>query len=352
MKIGIVTYHDINNYGAQLQASSLQRYIEAQGHEVEVVDYKPIRTRVRIIMTILRPLLKGDIKQAKLELNKRKMFASSIKSMARIGKKSLYTESQLKKSLYNSYDLLICGSDELWNFQNYMGYRPAYILDFPTNNTRKMSYAASMGSGNPSEELKQTMTNSLANFSSILVRDPYTFDFVKNQGFDVSRVVDPTFLFDFKPVLPSLDNYMMISGALSKAQVELAIETAKKLKLVPVSVGCQYPGYEDIEVSATPIEWIGYIKNAKFHFTSLFHGAVFSLKNDTPFAIYCSQAKKQKVSSLVSWFNQETRMVDESATVETLIECSKLPFTDSYHETFSQLVNNSKELLLTSIEKK
>ena len=40
MKIGIVTFHNAHNYGAVLQAWSLQEYLRLQGHEVEIVNLR------------------------------------------------------------------------------------------------------------------------------------------------------------------------------------------------------------------------------------------------------------------------------------------------------------------------
>jgi hypothetical protein len=41
MKIGILTFHRANNYGAFLQAFSLRNYLKTLGHNVDFVDYWP-----------------------------------------------------------------------------------------------------------------------------------------------------------------------------------------------------------------------------------------------------------------------------------------------------------------------
>ena len=41
MKIGILTYHRAENYGALLQAYAMRTYLQSLGHEVEFVDYWP-----------------------------------------------------------------------------------------------------------------------------------------------------------------------------------------------------------------------------------------------------------------------------------------------------------------------
>lgn len=40
MKIGILTFHRAINYGAVLQAYALQRHLENQNVEVDVIDYR------------------------------------------------------------------------------------------------------------------------------------------------------------------------------------------------------------------------------------------------------------------------------------------------------------------------
>ena len=41
MKIGILTFHRSNNYGAVLQAYALQNYLLEYGLDVEIIDYRP-----------------------------------------------------------------------------------------------------------------------------------------------------------------------------------------------------------------------------------------------------------------------------------------------------------------------
>lgn len=42
MRIKTITCHDVYNSGASLQAYALMRYLEEQGNEVEIIDYKPV----------------------------------------------------------------------------------------------------------------------------------------------------------------------------------------------------------------------------------------------------------------------------------------------------------------------
>lgn len=41
MKIGIINFHAAHNYGAMLQAYALQRTLEKENNEVEIIDLQP-----------------------------------------------------------------------------------------------------------------------------------------------------------------------------------------------------------------------------------------------------------------------------------------------------------------------
>ena len=60
MKIGIVTFHSAHNYGAVLQAWSLQQYLKQQGHEVEIVNL-----RLPVIDKIYRLSYRSHVKVCK-----------------------------------------------------------------------------------------------------------------------------------------------------------------------------------------------------------------------------------------------------------------------------------------------
>lgn len=41
MKIGILTFHAVPNFGAALQAFALQSFLQSEGHEPFIIDYRP-----------------------------------------------------------------------------------------------------------------------------------------------------------------------------------------------------------------------------------------------------------------------------------------------------------------------
>ena len=47
MRIGIITFHFAHNHGAVLQCCALQKYLELQGHDVKIINYRPKYHTVR-----------------------------------------------------------------------------------------------------------------------------------------------------------------------------------------------------------------------------------------------------------------------------------------------------------------
>lgn len=47
MKIYTMTSHDVYNYGASLQAYALMKFLQTQGHNVSIIDYKPEYSKAR-----------------------------------------------------------------------------------------------------------------------------------------------------------------------------------------------------------------------------------------------------------------------------------------------------------------
>ncbi len=45
MKIGIVTIHRINNYGAVEQAYALNKYLTKKGFDVKTIDFRTYRVK-------------------------------------------------------------------------------------------------------------------------------------------------------------------------------------------------------------------------------------------------------------------------------------------------------------------
>lgn len=170
MRIAIVTFHSSQNYGAVLQCYALQTVLIEMGHDIEIID---------------RLFDKFNIPSYRFKRVKKVIFPNYFERFReKFLKLSEHINSQ--QDLYdiqNRYDVIITGSDQIWNFDciKKMGYY--YYLDWVTSlNVRKISYAVSFGKDafELSDEVKKKVTGCLKGFSSISVRE--------KSGIDIARI--------------------------------------------------------------------------------------------------------------------------------------------------------------------
>ena len=72
MKIGILTFHRAENFGATLQAYALQTYLSQLGNDVEIIDYRC--TSIERNYDILNPRVLWSRKNVFFSLNECLLF--------------------------------------------------------------------------------------------------------------------------------------------------------------------------------------------------------------------------------------------------------------------------------------
>ncbi len=292
MKVGIITFHNVPNYGAVLQAYSLYKLVEQVTGDVEVLDYSNLsvdnyyKPRVSVrIMGYIRSLLK----QWKI--------AKFVKSYIRL------SHNDFRK---NNYDAIVCGSDQIWSINSTQGFDTTYFIGFADDGARKISYAPSANQTDSFGENKESISKLLDSFHSISVRDLHTQDLLSREcNKQAVKVLDPTFLVDFSNLEknPHLNYpYLLVyfDGGLNKEVVKEINRIAKTRSLQIVSIGYFPESISKCFLTASPEEWLGLFKKADYIVTNSFHGTVFSIKYKKPFKVILSSHKITKVYDLLN----------------------------------------------------
>ena len=140
MKIGIITFNSAHNYGAVLQVWALQKKLHDEGHQVEVINYRPsVIDRVYQIFEPKRISGNELVNRGchKLQFIKAKMTNSSkakrYKKFEKFIREVLpstkpYHSYEALKNAEFDYDLMITGSDQVWNGNITKGINGAYFL--------------------------------------------------------------------------------------------------------------------------------------------------------------------------------------------------------------------------------
>lgn len=306
MKIGILTYHFGTNFGGQLQCYALMRTLQAIGHEVEIINYIPAVSKTSLLDDIIQ-----NLRYIKNEF----CFNTIISAIPCI----LYSGKMRKRfdefrnrhlnigplcnldnfnELY-SLDAIFVGSDQVWAPAHHGS--GAYFLNFKgAFSGKKVSYAPCCAINNVELENREHISRLLNSFHFISARNIETKKFVKDlTGKEVPIVSDPTFLHDFKeftsPRVPKGEYILTyILGKEIGGKHKNIINKIKKeygsLPVYSINLTASKPHYfswsDKTYHTLDPVDWVDFIRNAKFFYTDSFHGVVFAIKFNTPFLAY------------------------------------------------------------------
>ena len=185
MRVGIVTVYDSGNYGSFLQAFAMKKYLEDRGHQVFFIKH---RSFLKIVIKEILIGMKQGIKHGP------GIFIHRVK-------KCLYQYRDLKnfnvlsnnKRKTRELDLLLLGSDEIWNIRKPY-FKNLIFFGKYKENIKTIAFAVSCGMAEE-EDYPEEIVNQLKKISRIYVRDEFSKQIVKNIcDRDVDIVMDPTLL--------------------------------------------------------------------------------------------------------------------------------------------------------------
>lgn len=296
MKIGILTMHRVLNCGSALQAYALQKYISDSGHEAELIDYifpnkkksTVINKAVRILKDIYSGRFKTKIKFKNFYKNHYNFSTTQYKS------KEAFAEARLE------YDLLLTGSDQVWN--------PIHIKDdfsffFPCAplNIPKYSYAASFSASSIPSELKPVFSKYLKSYAGISVREKSGITIVEELTSRTPEYVcDPTLLLNKEQWTEIARGYGIknIKGPYILVYIlgyaynpypgiwEIVKYVQSKLnhKVIIIDGKMSNDLHNCTQIKHIgPLEFVNLIKDSSFIITTSFHGTAFALNFEKPF---------------------------------------------------------------------
>lgn len=293
MKIGIINFHAAHNYGAMLQAYALQRTLEKENNEVEIIDLQPDSImdgyKLWSLYKLKHPklLIKQILKYPKIKI-KYDLFESFKRDYMHLTRET-YKEIKENEIDFLNFEAVICGSDQVWNM-DLNGQKTEYLLSFiQNNNTKKISYAASIGTKKINEKYLDVMKKYLVQFNNISVREKDAVELLKyNFNLDAIHVLDPVFLLsreEWKSVSNNPFNikekYILLYGLEENDLFEKTFKFIKEqtdYKIINVSPMKKTSIYIDATLhNVGPREFLGLLINSEIVFTNSFHGTCFSI---------------------------------------------------------------------------
>lgn len=357
-KAGILTFHCVENYGAVLQCLALQEALKPYFDSVEVIDYCPeyllrdykaintysIKSRIMSLYSLL-PFLK-----------KKAGFRCFVKKHLNLSCGRFSAVSDITDVDSN---VLFVGSDQIWNSKITDGYDSAFFGKLPGYKNKKVvSYAASLGQYQLSENEKSEFFELLENVDSISVREDEGVELIaSNTGKVASLVVDPTLLVDeafwnkLKCKKKPKEEYVLIynlTGAPELFEIADMISKEKGIKIIEINgrrKGLSKKAHKTI-YSASPQDFIDLISNASYVVTDSFHGTAFSIIFKKNFTVIPHKTRGGRMKTLLAALDLENRLfntADEkilSDTVDYIAVDKKL----------SELREKSRAFIINSIK--
>lgn len=350
MNIGIITVYNSSNCGSYLQAFGMKKFLESHGHNVSFV-----RTRdsdyVKNLFYNNSLFVRSIIKYPVIGVQRYLFYKKKYQIFKEESEKTfdVVSVNDLKK-----FDIIVLGSDEIWNvrtkvFQNELFYG--------MGNTNVIAYAVSAGRSEYNDYQENTKSL-IKKIKAIMPRDINTKEIVeKITGKEVSCVCDPTMLIDvsiYETELPEVLNkhkYLLIYAYEVSADLRKNIKRyAKKHNLKIVSAGF-YCIWADYNINCKSIELYTMAKNAEAVVTTTFHGTIFSILSRNRFVSIPGQSIN-KVGDLLNRFGLQEHILSETESYEKFENI--ISKSINYEDVFAKIDkyrSDSAELFLEQIER-
>ena len=321
MKIGILTCYYAYNYGGILQAYALQEYLKSKGHVVEFVNYnnKTVKDYYRYVNLKKIPTnrLLSCLKYVITSLSRLPFRVVRYKRMQNFIDNNIVVASSEN---IDCYDLIIVGSDQVWNIDITGGLDAYYWGDIPAKSI--VSYAASFNKDHIPSFLVSEIKKKLANFKAISVREDTLKDiFQPLTDKKINIVLDPTLLapvsiwnqFSHKVVLNR--KYILVYALRDEDKLMSSLRLLQQethLDYVLIRGAETWKYSKHIKQFADPSDFVSLFQNAEYVITTSFHGTVFSiLFHKIFYTLKCCDGNNSRVESLLKSVGLKDRLVDK-----------------------------------------
>lgn len=319
MKIGILTFHWAQNYGAVLQCYALKNKLEEMKHQVYIIDRVPQYPGIlrdvyhRVSYKYFWSWMKFSTFSRRYLVPKTRRYASAEALMRHIAEERL--------------DALVVGSDQVWRW-GMMGYN--YFLDFVDGKvTRKYAYAASFGLSHWTDNGLSTaqVSRLLRDFSAVSVRERSGVTLCKRIfGIEAVQTIDPTLLYDAGfyeerllkdyPRKASIQVVSCILGEENRVQCKHISRWASVQALSCIDLfhtGCTLTSLVKNQIRCLHLsvqEWLDHIRCAEYVVTNSFHCMVFAILFRRKFVVMDNHSGgSDRIRTLLSALGLERRFL-------------------------------------------
>lgn len=329
-RVGILTFHRADNYGAVLQAMALQEAINQLGAEGFIIDYYPhyMRTSNCMISTQTIGMFLRSIRNFPSKYKKHCAFNQFRKNLLNIIGKNL--DSFHIQSVGNMVDMLALGSDQIWNPNITNGVDPVYYGKIGEKSMKAFSYAASVGVSSLTAIEKNIILRYISDLNKVSVREAEVLELLNLKNGTV--VCDPVLLHTDNFWRNRLklntrnEKYILIyalTGYKETYDMGRLLKKETGLRVIEIRNTMSYkkeiPG-EKILRSISPKDFVELFDNATYVVTDSFHGTAFSIIFEKDAFVIPNKEKGGRMISLMKQLKLSNRIIDslEKVSINTI----------------------------------
>ncbi|WP_027860630.1 polysaccharide pyruvyl transferase family protein [Marmoricola sp. URHB0036] len=346
--VGIMSMQRIYNYGSSLQGYGLRRLLEGLADDVNVsfVDYRPGPILVKDAAAaeptskVGRVISKvREYNQVDAKLSDRMRFLNHKRTYGARNFPMLGITPQPNHDL--DLDVQVIGSDEVFNCvqgNTRVGYsRDLFGHESPAR--KVISYAGSFGNTTLDKleafGIRGDLERDFAAFAAISVRDENSARIVEAlTGQRPTVNVDPVLAYDYMSLESRIPKerqregkYVIVygyGGRLNSQENEILRKYAR-------SIGAEILCFGGVQeccdrfVNCDPFELLAYFRDAEAIVTDTFHGTIFALINNRPFATIIRRSvghgygNEEKLGYLLDTFGVSSQRVTEMGAISEIL---------------------------------
>lgn len=317
----VITLHQVDNYGTQLQALATQEKLREYFDDVVFIDYRRPDTYG---LGLLGSFAKGSPARAAAIaptlLRWRSVFGGFRRRYLNLTER-VYLRDADFEGFEDIADVYVAGSDQVWNAGWNRGVIPAFYLDFAPEDKPRFAYASSFGRSSIDEAEVEATRAYIERFEAITVREQSGVTILREQyGYgNVDRIVDPTlampssFWRAYEPACPVRGDYILIYNLNRSDEFDRYAERLSQRTGLPLYRFCTR--YDQMlrcgKSLAIPdvLEFVSLVDHASLVLTDSFHATAFSINMGTEPACIYPDAYSGRISEFLELVGSEQRHV-------------------------------------------
>ncbi len=353
-KIKMLTFHNAENYGANLQAYALKEKIKELGGDASFVNYQSERVLkgYRLIKTKSLKTFLSSFWNLKRNINRKISFKKFCNKYLDGTSKKYYTAEEIGNDAKKG-EIYVAGSDQIFNPNITNGVSDVYTLNFGKNNIKRVTYAASVGDDATLDEYAKDFKEKLKRADAVSVREASVERKLSDViGKDVTTVLDPTLLLEKKKWDKLIEEnkvhdlkeqkYILVYILFKDPEVEkIANYLSEKTGLKVIHFRRKSKKMKELMsyYEKGPVDFLNVFKNAEYVITNSFHGLIFSIIFERKFYALMPRERAGRLRDLIKLAGLERRSIASLEDVKKLDIDEKI----DYKQAKSKIEEKKKE---------